>query len=138
MVRNGGQSRTKEQNDAINNWKADPQAQPFGYPSPKDAVENGWGNKSISLKFCRNVIIRGLKITAPEGPNHDGIVIDSSSDVLVEDCDLHTSDDAVALKSGASANARYQNGVAVFTATKGGLMAEAAVGGQKFSFEPFK
>jgi lipid-binding SYLF domain-containing protein len=45
---------------------------------------------------------------------------------------------AVALKSGASANAKYQNGVAIFTATKGGLMAEAAVGGQKFSFEPFK
>lgn len=44
---------------------------------------------------------------------------------------------AVALKSGASANAKYQDGVAVFTATKGGLMLEAAVGGQKFSFEPF-
>src|SRR5205823_5108824 len=40
---------------------------------------------------------------------------------------------AVALKSGASANAKYSNGVAIFTATKGGLMAEAAVGGQKFS-----
>jgi lipid-binding SYLF domain-containing protein len=44
---------------------------------------------------------------------------------------------AVALKSGASANAKYREGVAVFTATKGGLMAEASVGGQKFSFEPF-
>jgi lipid-binding SYLF domain-containing protein len=44
---------------------------------------------------------------------------------------------AVALKSGASANAKYQNGVAIFTATTGGLMAEASVGGQKFSFEPF-
>lgn len=44
---------------------------------------------------------------------------------------------AVALKSGAAATAKYQNGVAVFTATKGGLMAEASVGGQKFSFEPF-
>lgn len=44
---------------------------------------------------------------------------------------------AVALKSGASANAKYTDGVAVFTATKGGLMLEAAVGGQKFSYEPF-
>jgi len=44
---------------------------------------------------------------------------------------------AVALKSGASANARYQNNVAVFTATRGGLMLEASVGGQKFGFEPF-
>jgi lipid-binding SYLF domain-containing protein len=44
---------------------------------------------------------------------------------------------AVALKTGAAANAKFQNGVAVFTATKQGLMFEAAVGGQKFDFEPF-
>ena len=44
---------------------------------------------------------------------------------------------AVALKTGAAANAKFQNGVAVFTATKQGLMFEAAVGGQKFEFEPF-
>jgi lipid-binding SYLF domain-containing protein len=44
---------------------------------------------------------------------------------------------AVALKEGAAAGARFQQGVAIFTATKGGLMLEASVGGQKFSFEPF-
>src|SRR5262249_39096954 len=44
---------------------------------------------------------------------------------------------AVALASGASANAKYRDGVAVFTSTKAGLMVEAAVGGQKFSYEPF-
>jgi len=44
---------------------------------------------------------------------------------------------AVAAAEGASANARYQLGVAVFTIAKGGLMYEASVGGQKFSFEPF-
>ena len=44
---------------------------------------------------------------------------------------------AVALKSGASANAKYRDGVAVFTAAKGGLMYEASVGGQKFSFKPY-
>lgn len=43
---------------------------------------------------------------------------------------------AVALSSGAAANAGFKNGVAVFTATKGGLMLEASVGGQKFSYEP--
>ena len=42
---------------------------------------------------------------------------------------------AVALKEGASANLAYSKGVAVMTATKGGLMYEAAVAGQKFSFE---
>ena len=44
---------------------------------------------------------------------------------------------AVALDQGAAAVANYRNGVAVFTHMKGGLMAEASVGGQKFSFEPF-
>ena len=44
---------------------------------------------------------------------------------------------AVAMAAGASANAKYERGVAVFTATKGGLMAEASVGGQKFGYEPF-
>lgn len=44
---------------------------------------------------------------------------------------------AVAAAAGASANARYRRGVAVFTVTKAGLMYEASVGGQKFGFEPF-
>jgi lipid-binding SYLF domain-containing protein len=45
---------------------------------------------------------------------------------------------AVAAKNGASADANYRNGVAVFTATNTGLMYEAAIGGQKFKYQPFK
>ncbi len=45
---------------------------------------------------------------------------------------------AVALKSGASADAKYAEGVLVFTMAKGGLMYEASVGGQKFKFIPFE
>ena len=41
---------------------------------------------------------------------------------------------AVAIKAGASAQARFQDGVAVFTQPNGGLMFEAAIGGQKFTF----
>lgn len=41
---------------------------------------------------------------------------------------------AVAVTAGASANAKYHNGVMIFTQTKGGLMYEASVGGQKFDF----
>lgn len=44
---------------------------------------------------------------------------------------------AVAAKAGASDEADYQSGVAVFTAGKGGFMFEASVGGQKFHFEPY-
>jgi lipid-binding SYLF domain-containing protein len=43
---------------------------------------------------------------------------------------------AVALKSGAGANAKFTNGVAVFTMDEAGLMFEASVGGQKFSYQP--
>ena len=41
---------------------------------------------------------------------------------------------ATAATAGASANAKYKQGVAVFTMAKGGLMYEASVGGQKFKF----
>jgi lipid-binding SYLF domain-containing protein len=41
---------------------------------------------------------------------------------------------AVALKKGAAASARYENGVLVFTQPNGGLMFEASVGGQKFTY----
>jgi len=43
---------------------------------------------------------------------------------------------AVALKAGAAATARFENGVAVFVKPKGGLMFEASIGGQKFNFKP--
>jgi lipid-binding SYLF domain-containing protein len=39
-------------------------------------------------------------------------------------------------KTGAQAKTEYHNGMATFVHSKGGLMAEMAVGGQKFSFEP--
>jgi lipid-binding SYLF domain-containing protein len=41
---------------------------------------------------------------------------------------------AVAATQGASANVKYKNGVLIFTKAKGGLMYEASVGGQKFTF----
>jgi len=43
---------------------------------------------------------------------------------------------AVAITAGASADAAYNGGVAIFTIAEGGLMFEASVGGQKFKYEP--
>ena len=43
---------------------------------------------------------------------------------------------AVAITAGASADASFENGMAIFTVEIGGLMYEASVGGQKFSFTP--
>ena len=43
---------------------------------------------------------------------------------------------AVALTARASADLAYRHGVAIVTMAKGGLMYEASVGGQKFSYTP--
>jgi len=42
---------------------------------------------------------------------------------------------AVAITAGASADANYDSGVAIFTVAGGGLMFEGTVGGQRFSYE---
>ncbi len=41
---------------------------------------------------------------------------------------------AIAVKSGVAAAPKYENGVAVYVQPRAGLMAEASVGGQKFTF----
>lgn len=43
---------------------------------------------------------------------------------------------AVAVTAGASTDADYDYDVAVFTMARGGLMYEASIGGQKFSYRP--
>jgi len=43
---------------------------------------------------------------------------------------------AVAVTSGAADSLKYSNDVAVLIDPKGGLMADASVGGQKFSYTP--
>lgn len=42
----------------------------------------------------------------------------------------------VAIKSGSGENARFNKGVAVFTFAEAGLMGEASLGGQKFTYQP--
>ncbi len=44
---------------------------------------------------------------------------------------------AVALASGVSADAKYENGILVVTMAIGGLMYEASIGGQKFKVEQY-
>ncbi|HLP75847.1 MAG TPA: glycosyl hydrolase family 28-related protein, partial [Candidatus Paceibacterota bacterium] len=54
---------------------------------------------SIHPLFCRNFIARNLTIRSINF-NGDGIDVDSCRDVLIENCDINTGDDAIALKSG--------------------------------------
>jgi lipid-binding SYLF domain-containing protein len=43
---------------------------------------------------------------------------------------------AVAIKAGAAASARYDDGVSIFLDPVGGFMFEAAIGGQTFAYQP--
>ncbi|HXD30364.1 MAG TPA: glycosyl hydrolase family 28-related protein [Pyrinomonadaceae bacterium] len=119
LVRSGNQSRTKEQNDALAKAPADPTTGPFGYPNARDAVEPGWGNKSISLKLCRNVIIRDISIlhgghfailatgvdnltidNIKVDTNRDGIDVDACKNVRISNCSINSPfDDAICPKS---------------------------------------
>jgi hypothetical protein len=49
--------------------------------------------------FCTNVTVRKLRLDS-HNSNNDGINPDSSTDVLIEDCWLDQSDDAIAIKAG--------------------------------------
>jgi polygalacturonase len=119
LVRSGSQSRTPEQNEALRKIKPDPQTAPFGYPSPSDAVEPGWGNKAISLKLCRNVMIRDVSIlhgghfailatgvdnltidNVKIDTNRDGIDIDCCRQVRISNCSVNSPfDDGICPKS---------------------------------------
>lgn len=54
------------------------------------------------LYASSNLVLRNLTIRANEtnGYNTDGIDVDSSRNVLIEDCDIRTGDDGVVFKSG--------------------------------------
>jgi hypothetical protein len=60
---------------------------------------------NLDLVYCENVTVRGIKIHPYKLYNDDGIDVNSSNYVLIENCDIHTSDDAVVLKAGMNADA---------------------------------
>src|SRR6266576_3759808 len=119
LVRGGGQSRTQQQNDALNAARATEPKQPFGYPNPRDAVEPGWANKSIALKLCRNVLIRDVSIlhgghfailatgvdnltidNVKIDTNRDGMDIDACRNVRISNTMVNSPlDDAICPKS---------------------------------------
>jgi len=119
LVRSGGQSRTKEQNDALEKARSSEPQRPFGYPNPRDTVESGWGNKAISLKLCHNVLIRDISIlhgghfailatgvdnltidNVKIDTNRDGIDVDACRNVRISNCSVNSPfDDAICPKS---------------------------------------
>ena len=56
--------------------------------------------------FSNNVVLRNCSVQTVGIGNGDGIDVDSTSNVLIEDCIFNTGDDCVALKSGMDADGR--------------------------------
>ncbi len=54
---------------------------------------------SIHLLFCQNVVAENLTIRTTLS-NGDGIDVDSTDHVLIQNCDIDTGDDCISLKSG--------------------------------------
>jgi len=58
---------------------------------------------TVHICYSRKVTVDGVTIRnniGGKGPSTDGIDVDSSSDVLVEHCDIECNDDAICLKAG--------------------------------------
>lgn len=55
---------------------------------------------TLHLLACSRATIRGMTLRgAVHGSNTDGVDVDACSDVLLEDCDIQTGDDALCLKN---------------------------------------
>ncbi len=66
------------------------------------STRSGFWN--VHVCYCENVEIRRLQIYENHGPSTDGIDIDSSRHVLVEDCMVACNDDNVCIKAGRDAD----------------------------------
>lgn len=59
---------------------------------------------TVHVCFSSHVTIDGVVIRENLGPSSDGIDIDSSTDVVVQNCDVDCNDDALCLKAGRDAD----------------------------------
>ncbi len=104
------------------------------------------GERGKGLVYQNGKVIGQAKLTevnigAQAGvENYSELILFETPEALRDfkgsDWEMSAKVNAVAAAEGAAATAKYREGVAVFTTTKGGLMVQAAVGGQKFKFKP--
>ncbi len=114
------ESRTPEEQKILNGKAPVGKIQgPFGYPDAGDAIDAGFGNKAIALKFCKNVILRDISIlrgghfailaagvdnltidNLKIDTNRDGVDIDCCKNVHVSNCTVNSPfDDGICLKA---------------------------------------
>lgn len=72
----------------------------------KDFTSYKSGFWNIHVFYSGNIHIDGVKVLCGSinGPSTDGIDIDSCHDVLIENCETHTHDDSICIKSGRDAD----------------------------------
>lgn len=114
--------------------------------------EIGKGGLGVGASFGRGIVFENGRpigrTSASQGTIGAQIGVQTFSQVIFfqddaalrtfqrENLEFSAQATAVAARSGAAATTSYERGVAVFILVRGGLMAEATIGGQKFSYEP--
>src|SRR5215510_6963114 len=59
---------------------------------------------TVQVVYSDHVTVDGIKVSQNDGPSTDGVDVDSSSHVLVENCDIDDEDDDICLKAGRDAD----------------------------------
>jgi lipid-binding SYLF domain-containing protein len=104
------------------------------------------GQRGTGLVYQKGKVVGTAKVTEINigaqvgGESFSELILFETAEALrdfkASNWEMSAKVNAVAAAEGAGKNAKYQQGVAVFTVTKGGLMVQATVGGQKFKFKP--
>ena len=77
---------------------------------------------TVQVVYSDHVTVNGVKISDNAGPSTDGVDIDSSSYVLVENCDIDNNDDDICLKAGRDADGLRVNRPTEFVVVRDNLI----------------
>jgi lipid-binding SYLF domain-containing protein len=104
------------------------------------------GERGKGLVYQKGKVVGEAKVTEINigaqvgGESYSELILFETAEALrdfkASNWEMSAKVNAVAASEGAAKNAKFQQGVAVFTLSRGGLMVQATVGGQKFKFKP--
>jgi polygalacturonase len=77
---------------------------------------------TVQIVYSDHVTVDGIKTRNNDGPSTDGVDIDSSRYVLVENCDIDSNDDDICLKAGRDADGLRVNRPTEFIVIRNNIM----------------
>jgi Glycosyl hydrolases family 28 len=77
---------------------------------------------TVQVVYSDHVTVDGIKVKNNDGPSTDGVDIDSSRYVLVENCDIDSNDDDICLKAGRDADGLRVNRPTEFIVIRNNIM----------------